>query len=681
MDAAILYPFPTMTSKLNWGILAAGGIAQAFARGLKQCKTGNACAIASRDAEKAKKFASDFGIEKSFGSYDDLLNDPKVDAVYVATPHPQHLEWAMKAIARKKHVLIEKPIAINHADAMAIFAAAREHDVFVMEAFMYRCHPQTVKLIELIKSGVIGDVRVINATFSFHAHFKEESRLFANEYAGGGILDVGCYTVSISRLIAGAALGKEFADPIEIKGVGHVGESRVDEWAIGTLKFERGILAQLATGIALNQESVVRIFGLDGKITLPNPYPHDRIGGEVSTIIVERYKDKSKQEIRIETDVTSYALEADAFAAALSQNRREAIPPVPTRADTLSNMRVLDRWRAEIGLVYDEEKPEGYRRTTARGKTLVRSNGGSMKFGTIANLDRPVSRLIMGVDNQRNLPHAAVMFDDFFERGGNTFDTAHVYAGGAHEKLLGDWIQIRGVRNDVNVIVKGAHTPHCNPHALTTQLLSSLERLQIGHADIYMMHRDNPDIPVREFVDVLNEHVRAGRIKAFGGSNWSNERVAEANDYARKNGLQGFSVVSNNLSLARMNKPIWDGCVIANDPASVAFFKTTQIPLLSWSSQARGFFVPGLADPAKTDNREMVEIWYNDQNFERLRRANELAAKLNVSPMNLALAWVLNQAFPTFALIGPRTLEETRTSWPALQITLSPEKVAWLNLQ
>jgi len=213
------------------------------------------------------------------------------------------------------------------------------------------------------------------------------------------------------------------------------------------------------------------------------------------------------------------------------------------------------------------------------------------------------------------------------------------------------------------------------------QLIESLKRLRVDSADIYMMHRDNPAVPVKEFVDVLNEHVRAGRIKTFGGSNWSPARVAEANEYARKNGQQGFSVVSNNLSLAKMVKPIWDGCIVANDPESLAFFKATQLPLLSWSSQARGFFLPGVADPSKRDNPEMVEVWYSDDNFERLRRTRELAAKSNASPINLALAWVLNQAFPTFALIGPRTLEETRTSWPALNIDLTPEQVTWLNLE
>ena len=127
----------------------------------------------------------------------------------------------------------------------------------------------------------------------------------------------------------------------------------------------------------------------------------------------------------------------------------------------------------------------------------------------------------MGVDNQQTLPHAAAMFDDFVERGGTTFDTAYIYGGGRGEKLLGQWITSRGNRDEVVVIGKGAHTPYCDPESITRQLNESLERLQTDHVDLYLMHRDNEEIPVGEFVDVLDEHFKAGRIKAYGGSNWS----------------------------------------------------------------------------------------------------------------------------------------------------------------
>lgn len=128
-----------------------------------------------------------------------------------------------------------------------------------------------------------------------------------------------------------------------------------------------------------------------------------------------------------------------------------------------------------------------------------------MPKGQVPGLDKPVSRLVMGCDNQRTMPHAAAMWDDWFERGGNAFDTSWVYAGGVPERLLGNWMRHRGVRDDCAVIVKGAHTPLCTPDFLTAQLHKSLDRLQTDHADLYIMHRDNPDIPVGEFIDVLDE--------------------------------------------------------------------------------------------------------------------------------------------------------------------------------
>jgi aryl-alcohol dehydrogenase-like predicted oxidoreductase len=192
------------------------------------------------------------------------------------------------------------------------------------------------------------------------------------------------------------------------------------------------------------------------------------------------------------------------------------------------------------------------------------------------------------------------------------------------------------------------------------------------------MHRDNPAIPVGEFVDVLNRHQRAGKVRAFGGSNWTLERVQAANEYARQHGLSGFAAVSNNFSLARMVAPPWTGCITASDAGSRAWFAKTQTALFAWSSQARGFFT-NRAD--RTDDAELVRCWFADDNFERRKRAYELAQRRNVAPINIALAYVLRQSFPTFALIGPRTLDEFHSSLPGLTVELLPEELQWLNLE
>jgi aryl-alcohol dehydrogenase-like predicted oxidoreductase len=194
------------------------------------------------------------------------------------------------------------------------------------------------------------------------------------------------------------------------------------------------------------------------------------------------------------------------------------------------------------------------------------------------------------------------------------------------------------------------------------------------------MHRDNPQVPVGEFIDVLNEHVRAGRMKRFGGSNWTIERFEAANEYATKNGLQGMSFLSNNFTLARMIEPPWAGCMSASTPEFRAWLTEKQIPLMPWSSQARGFFLDDTAPDFKADP-ERVRCWFSDDNFERLQRARELAKKYNVMAINIALAYVLRQPFPTFPLIGPRTMSELRTSLPALAVPLTDEEVKWLNLE
>jgi aryl-alcohol dehydrogenase-like predicted oxidoreductase len=286
----------------------------------------------------------------------------------------------------------------------------------------------------------------------------------------------------------------------------------------------------------------------------------------------------------------------------------------------------------------------------------------------------------MGVDNQIVMPYAAVMFDDYFERGGNCFDTAYIYGAGVCEKILGQWIKNRDLREQVVILDKGGASPCCNPEGINRQLPESLERLQTDYTDLYVLHRDNPDIPVGEFVEVLNEHKRAGRLRAFGGSNWTIERVAAANAYAAAKGLTPFSMVSNNFSLARMVNPVWAGCIAASDAHSRAWFTQTQMALMPWSSQGRGFFLDQV-NPEYRSNEELVRSWYSPDNFRRLERARELARKRGVLPINIALAYVLCQPFPTFPLIGPRTLTETRTSFQALELELTVEEMRWLNLE
>jgi predicted dehydrogenase/aryl-alcohol dehydrogenase-like predicted oxidoreductase len=665
-----------MAARLKWGLLATGNIADKFCRGVQHSKTGQVVAVGSRRRETADAFAAEHDIPAAHGSYEELLADPEVEAVYISTPHPMHVQWCLRAAEAGKHILCEKPLGLNYWEAVAAIDAARRHDVFLMEAFMYRCNPQTAKLVELIREGVIGEVKVIRSSFSFHAPPGARPRLDRNDLGGGGILDVGCYPVSLARLVAGVALGGELAEPLAVKAAGHVdAEHGVDEYATAVLAFENDICAQVACGMRLKQDYETVIWGSDGHLTVPQPWFGTGREGGRAVLRIDRNDGESREQV-VETDEWLYGIEADTVARCLAE--RQGRWPAMSWDDTLNNLKVLDAWRAEIGMAYEQESWAGLDQPF-RGGPLRRAEEPPMRYGRLGGLEKPISRLVMGVDNQNSPAQAAAMFDDFFELGGNCFDTARIY--GDRELILGEWIRRRGVREEVVILDKGAHTPANTPEGFAREFAESLERLQTEYVDLYMLHRDNPEIPAGEFVDAINEEVAKGRIRLYGGSNWTPQRVEEANAYAARKGLQPMAAVSNNFALARLQAPPWPDSFASSDPESRAWFERTGTPLFPWASQAQGFFVPGRAHPEKRENEKFVACWYCEENFERLRRAETLAREKGVSALNIALAYVLRQPFPTFPLIGPRRPHETWTCLPALTLDLAPEELAWLDLR
>jgi predicted dehydrogenase len=349
---------------LNWGLIGAGGIARVFANGMRFSKTGQVIAVASQTAGKAERFAADFSIAKSYTSYEALLADRDVDAVYICTIHPFHAATAIKAAGAGKHILVEKPIAMNYREAAAMIAAARANDVFLMEAFMYRCHPQTQRLAALVRDGAVGRVQIIRAIFSYGGSFDPSSRAFAKAMGGGGILDVGCYTASMSRLLAGAAVGQPFADPVQVKGCGLLGPSGVDHYAAATLQFESGIVGEIITGVGCRMPTEVSVYGEAGSLTVTNPWlpsspcraarmplPLDTPFPPV-TITLHTYGDEGPLEIVVQPDRDLFTYEADMVAAHIAD--RQA--PAMSWDDTLGNMRFLDKWRQEIGLAYEQDK-------------------------------------------------------------------------------------------------------------------------------------------------------------------------------------------------------------------------------------------------------------------------------------------------------------------------------------
>ncbi|MGO4642065.1 aldo/keto reductase [Mesorhizobium sp. 2RAF45] len=667
----------TATTPIRWGILGPGSIAQAFAGGVAASRTGKLVAIGARNPSKPS-LAGNFPGARIVDGYEALLADPDIDAIYIAVPHPGHAQWAIRAAEAGKHVLCEKPLALTAFEADAMFHAARKAGAFLGEAFMYRLHPQTLKLVELIKSGVIGEVRMIKSSFGFAMPgFMPRHRLYANDSAGGGILDVGGYTVSMARLIAGAASGQPFAEPDKVVGTAHLGQSGVDEWASALLHFPGGIVAEVSCSISLNQDNVLRILGTKGRIEVPDFWfagGNRDVGlGRIDVIGA----DGSRETISVDEKRHVYSFEVDGAGEAILAGRQEFAWPGMDWADSLGTLRVLDRWRAAVGLEYEIEKAP-LRTSTISGRPL-RSGGTAIGKRAIPGLAKPASVVALGFEDFRTFSSGSILLDAFFEAGGNLFDTGFVYGGGYTETLLGQWLQNRGVREQSVIIAKGAHSPLCYPDVIGKQLAQSLDRLQTDHVDIYFMHRDNPDVPVGEFVDAMDREVKAGRIRGpFGGSNWTMQRMDEAIAYAERAGKQKPGALSNNFSLAEMLEPIWAGCVASSTDDWKAWLTSRQMPNFAWSSQGRGFFTER-AGRDRRDSEELVRVWYSERNFGRRDRAIELAARLRKSPIHVALAYVLNQPFPSVPLIGPRTLGELEDSLRALDIALSPADLEWLD--
>ncbi|MCX7379938.1 MAG: aldo/keto reductase [Alphaproteobacteria bacterium] len=231
-----------------------------------------------------------------------------------------------------------------------------------------------------------------------------------------------------------------------------------------------------------------------------------------------------------------------------------------------------------------------------------------MKQLDLARIPRPVSHLALGMSDRDNYEQAAPILDTFHAAGGTLFDTAFQY--GRADTVLGQWLTARGLTDAVTVIGKGCHTPDCRPDRVAPQLEASLDALQRGCLDIYFLHRDDPAVPVEEWVDAIDPHVRAGRIRRYGGSNWTTARIDAANQYASRTGKAGFSALSNQFSLAEMIAPPWDGCRSAGDAASIDWLKRTATPLFAWSSQARGFFTDR-AIAARPPDPELVRCWHS----------------------------------------------------------------------
>ncbi len=340
-----------MKRTIRWGILGTGSIATEFASGVKASTSSTVAAVASRDSQAASTFASRFGIPVGYGSYEALIEDDLVDVVYVATPHPAHERWATEAIRAGRHVLCEKPLTVSARSAQRVIDAAAAGGTFLMEAFMYRLHPQTRTLITLLTSGAIGEPRMACVSFGFDIGTEEVARLTTRSLGGGGILDVGCYAVSVARLVASIASGVQAAEPQEVAGYAYLDPvERIDLVAVGSLAFAGGFLAQVSCAVRAQLDDAIRIFGTEGTLTVPRPCWLPEHRGPCSSVIVLEQAG-TVRDVKVDSAAGVFAGEADHVAGVLPATQSPLVP----WAETMANMRTLDRWRQQAGVTYDFE--------------------------------------------------------------------------------------------------------------------------------------------------------------------------------------------------------------------------------------------------------------------------------------------------------------------------------------
>ena len=659
--------------KIKWGVIGPGYIATAFAHSIKRCNNSELTSVFGRKEEKVSYFADLFSI-KPFSSLQDFISSDDIDAVYVATPHSNHFVYVLEAIKNNKHILCEKPLTMNAHESMILLDLAQSSKVFLMEAYMYRTHPQTLNILNnLHLLSETNEKILIEGSFGFKADVAEDHRLRNPILGGGAILDVGCYPLSMSKLIAGHLQDMPFAEPKSIEAYGRIDETGVDLQSDAHLVFSDMIDAKISCAIDEELANKLVISSGETSITVSEPWHCGQFQDGKSSITISNSSGLVK-EIPCIDNLGLFTREIVHVSNCILEHKIES--NFITHADTQSNMFWLDQWRQQIKIVCPKSsikhspilKSHAYLNQTLRLYSAV-----------IPGVDKLGSRLVLGCDNQTSDVHAFTMFDNFYGSGGRIFDTAYIYNNGMGDRYLGQWINSRKLEQEVVVLGKAAHTPECKPEYIRPQILESLDRLQIQKLDIFCLHRDNTEVPVSEFIDALTEIKEEGLIDVIGASNWGLDRFSEARDYARKEQKESFTVLSNNFSLAEMIEPVWPGCVGVND-AYIDYLIAEKIMLFPWSSQARGFFIKKKETMSSEhfsnpNLDEEMRVWHYEKNLKRREKCFELATQKNVQPIQIALAYVLHKSSLIFPLVGPRTIFETNSSIQASQLKLTAQEL------
>jgi len=311
---------------VRWGVISTANIGRAaMIPALQAAGNGELLAVASRDEERGREFASRLSIPRAYGSYQALLDDAEIDAIYIPLPNSLHCEWTIRAAEAGKHILCEKPLALNASEAQKMAGAARAHGVLLMESFMYRFHPQLARVQSLIREGAIGAVRLIHASFSFRVTNPTNVRL-QPDLGGGSLMDVGCYCVNVGRALAGT-------EPVEVQAFANWGPSGVDEQMAGTLRFGDGTLVQFDCALNLQRRECYEVVGTEGSILVPVAFLP---GSGDTTIAIYRGRDP----VRAETvpGLDEYRAIAEHFADCVLNGTR----PRYGVEEAVANMAVID---------------------------------------------------------------------------------------------------------------------------------------------------------------------------------------------------------------------------------------------------------------------------------------------------------------------------------------------------
>jgi xylose dehydrogenase (NAD/NADP) len=318
---------------VRWGMLSTARINRLVLAGARKSDRVEIVAVASRDRPRADAYAREQGLERAYGSYEELLADDAIEAVYVSLPNSMHVEWSLRALEAGKHVLCEKPLTRRASEAEAAFDAAEAVGRLLMEAFMYRHHPQTRRLQALVDGGAIGELRHVRAAFAFTVDNPNNIRMLS-ELDGGALMDVGCYCVNASRLLAG--------EPEEVKGEQVLSPGGVDVRFRGTMRFGGGVTADFECGLDLPFRDELEVAGSGGSLFLDDPW-HCR------TPVIERRlvnggRDGSSERLEIEP-ADSYQLQLENMTDAI----RGRAAPLLGRADAVGQARTVEELYRSAG--------------------------------------------------------------------------------------------------------------------------------------------------------------------------------------------------------------------------------------------------------------------------------------------------------------------------------------------